>query len=271
MSNFYGLIGEKLEHSLSPEIHSNILEKLNIKGTYNLFEIKRENLKTAIEGLKALECRGINVTIPYKIDIMEHLDKISKEAEEIGAVNTVAFTKEGLVGFNTDYYGFGLTLKRAEINVLNRKAVILGTGGVSKAVRQYLIDYGIGEIIFVSRNPQQILNKIKHFKVIDYSELKYMEAKDLIINCTPCGMYSIVKESPVDSDILSKFTEAVDLIYNPIETLFLKKSMELGLKTVNGLYMLVAQAVASQEIWQDVNIDDKAIAEIYNEIQLRGI
>lgn len=271
MSNFYGLIGEKLGHSLSPEIHSNILEKLNIKGTYNLFEIKRENLKAAIEGLKALGCRGVNVTIPYKIDIMEHLDKISKEAEEIGAVNTVAFTKEGLVGWNTDYYGFGLTLKRAEINILNKKVVILGTGGASNAVCQYLIDYGIGEIIFVSRNAQEKLNKIKDFRVIGYSELKGLEAKDLIINCTPCGMYPIINKSPVDCDILSKFTEAVDLIYNPIETVFLNKSRELGLKTANGLYMLVAQAVASQEIWQDVNIEDRTIEEIYNEIQLRGI
>lgn len=267
MSNFYGLIGEKLGHSISLEIHSKILDKLNIRGTYNLFEIKRENLKVAVEGLKALGCRGINVTIPYKIDIMKHLDKISKEAEKIGAVNTVAFTQEGLVGLNTDYYGFGLTLKRAEINVLNRKAVILGTGGVSKAVRQYLMDHGVGELIFVSRDPQEALRKIKDFRVIGYSELNNLENKDLIINCTPCGMYPIVQESPVDNDILCKFSEAVDLIYNPIETLFLKKSRELGLKTVNGLYMLVAQAVAAQEIWQGVKVKDGIVEKIYNEIK----
>jgi shikimate dehydrogenase len=267
MSNFYGLIGEKLGHSLSPEIHGNILKKLNIKGTYSLFEIKRENLKTAVEGLKALGCRGVNVTMPYKVEIMQHLDKISKEAEKIGAVNTVAFSEEGLIGCNTDYYGFGLTLKRAVISVLNRKAVILGTGGVSKAARLYLMDNGAGEIIFVSRDPQAASRKIKDFRVIGYSELKHLEDKDFIINCTPCGMHPIVGESPVGSDVLSKFSGAVDLIYNPIETLFLKKSRELGLKTANGLFMLVAQAAAAQEIWQGVKLSDETLEEIYNEMQ----
>jgi len=270
MSNFYGLIGEKLGHSLSPQIQNKILRKLNIDGTYNLFEVKRENLKSAVDGLKALGCRGVNVTIPYKIEIMQYLDRLSKETEQIGAVNTVAFSEDGLIGCNTDYYGFGFTLKRAEVDILNKKAVILGVGGASKAVVQYLIDNGVSEITYVSRDPEKAFEKIKECKIISYSDVNNIENQDIIINCTPCGMYPVMDKSPVDSSVLSKFSVAVDLIYNPVETLFLKNSRELGLRTANGIIMLVAQAAASQEIWQGTKFSYEFVEELYNEIKFRG-
>lgn len=267
MSNFYGLIGEKLGHSFSPQIHHSILEKINSKGLYNLFEIKRDDLKDAIEGLKALGCRGVNVTIPYKVEIMRYLDEISKEAEKIGAVNSISFNNGVLKGYNTDYHGFGATLKKAQIDIYNKKVVILGCGGVAKAVLQYLIDNEIGEIICVSRNPQNISENFKNFKIISYNDMDNLKNHDIIINCTPCGMHPNVDHCPVKENILSKFSVAVDLIYNPEETLFLKQASKLGLKTVNGLYMLVAQAVAAQEIWQDVEIGKESIEEIYKEIK----
>jgi shikimate dehydrogenase len=267
MSNFYGLIGEKLGHSLSPKIHGCIFDKLKINATYSLFEIERGNLKTAVEGMKAMGCRGVNVTIPYKIEIMDCIDKISDEAEKIGAVNTVAFSKEGLTGHNTDYFGFGFTLKRADIEVAGKKAVILGTGGAAKAVLVYLLDKGISEVIFVSRDPKAAESRIKGQKIISYEELKSLENKDIIINSTPCGMYPVMDVSPVDREIVSKFSTAVDLIYNPIETLFIKYAREAGLKTANGLYMLVAQAAAAQEIWQETKFSDEFIEELYNKVK----
>lgn len=268
MDNIYGLIGGKLGHSFSPQIHDIILKKLNLKGTYNLFEVKEEELKHKIQNLKAQGAKGVNVTIPYKTKVMQYLHSISREAEKIGAVNTIDFKNGVLTGYNTDYYGFGAALKNSNININNKTAVILGTGGASKAVVQYLMDNNINEVIFVSRDFQKAAAiGTENFKIICYEELDKLKCGDIIINCTPCGMYPDAAKSPVDKQVLSKFSTAVDLIYNPLDTLFLKQASELGLKTSNGLYMLVAQAVASQEIWQNTKIDKAVVIEIYEIIK----
>jgi shikimate dehydrogenase len=267
MSNLYGLIGEKLGHSLSPEIHSLILERINKKGSYSLFEITKENLAPALIRLKALEVKGVNVTIPYKIDILKYLDKTTIEAEKIGAVNTISFNDGILTGYNTDYSGFGASLKKAAIEVKNKRIVVLGTGGVSKAVEQFLINNEAADIIFVSRNSDKSLNNMNSIKVISYNDLNNLGTSDIIINCTPCGMYPNVEASPVGKAVLSHFSTAIDLIYNPKETLFLREASETGLKTLNGLYMLVAQAIAAQEIWNNVKISNEAVDEIYYKIE----
>lgn len=266
MGNFYGLIGEKLGHSISPKIHLGIFKKLKIDGVYSLFEIKKENLSDAVRGLKALGCTGVNVTIPYKVEVMKFLDEISEEAEKIGAVNTLVF-KDGIKGYNTDYYGFGCTLKREGIEVQGKSVVILGTGGAAKAVLQYLIDNNTKDITFASGNPVDAKEKIKGHNIISYSELKHIEKKDIIINCTPCGMYPKIDASPVDIQVLEKFSVAVDLIYNPIETLLLKNAKRSGLVTANGLYMLVAQAAAAEELWQDTKFSSEFIDELYEAVK----
>ncbi len=267
MSNFYGLIGEKLGHSLSPRIHGGVLERIGEDSTYSLFEIKRENLAAAVAGMKAMGCRGANVTIPYKIDVMKFLDRIAPEAERIGAINTIAFTEDGLVGYNTDYYGFGLTLKQAGIEVEGKSAVILGPGGAAKAVLEYLCDNGVSEVTFVSRNPEGAAKKVNGRSVISYCELEAMEKKDIIINCTPCGMHPATDASPVSREVVEKFSAAVDLIYNPAETLFLRHAREAGLTSANGLFMLVGQAAAAQEIWHGQKFSEEMIEEIYNELK----
>jgi shikimate dehydrogenase len=267
MSNFYGLIGEKLGHSLSPKIHGGVFERLNENSTYSLFEIKRGDLAAAVAGMKAMGCRGANVTIPYKIEIMKCLDKIAPEAERIGAINTIAFTEEGLVGYNTDYYGFGLTLKRAGIEVAGKTAVILGPGGAAKAVVEYLKDNGISEVTFVSREPENAAKKISGYRIISYAELESMGNKDMIINCTPCGMHPVTDVSPVSREVVEKFGTAVDLIYNPIETQFLKDAREAGLNAANGLFMLVGQAAAAQEIFHGQKFSDEMIEDIYSDLK----
>ncbi|OBR90334.1 shikimate dehydrogenase [Clostridium ragsdalei P11] len=264
MSNLQGLIGEKLSHSYSAVIHKLVLEKLGINGEYNLFEIEPQNLGKSMEAFKVLGCKGINVTIPYKIAVMSYMDDISEEAKNIGAINTIEFDGNRLKGYNTDYYGFGLTLKKNHIDVLNKNAVILGTGGASKAVVRYILDEGASNITYVSRHPEKI--KQSDFEVISYEKLREIKSGDIIVNCTPCGMYPNLNNCPINKNVLSKFNTAVDLIYNPEYTLFLKMGKEMGLKIANGLYMLVAQAVAAEEIWHKKNISIETINEIYDEL-----
>lgn len=268
MSGFYGLIGKKLGHSFSQVINDILLSKIGLNGTYNMFEIKRENLKRALDGLKVLGCKGANVTIPYKIEIMRFMDKISKEACEIGAINTIKFCNDNLEGYNTDYYGFGMTLKKYKIDVFNKNVIILGTGGASMAVEKYIEDKGASNITYVSRNPYQ--NQKAGFNVISYEKLKNVKNYNIIINCTPCGMYPEVNNSAVDSKILGKFDTAIDLIYNPKDTLFLKMAKKLGLNTINGLYMLIAQNVASNRIWHDVDISLNVVDLVYDEFNKKN-
>ncbi|RKD26536.1 shikimate dehydrogenase [Caminicella sporogenes DSM 14501] len=263
MSQLYGLIGEKLSHSLSPAIHFQVFNELKLDGHYHLFEVKRKDLKDAVLGLKALGVKGVNVTIPYKIEIMKYLDEISYEAEKIGAVNTIYFKDNMIIGYNTDYYGFGMMLDINAIDVKNKKAVILGSGGAAKAVVQYLVDKGIGDIIIVSRHINRAKEKFKNYEVISYDKIKFLKFRDLIINCTPCGMYPDIHNLPIDKECISKFDIAIDLIYNPRETLFLKYSKERGLKSINGLYMLVGQAVRAEEIWNEMKIDRAVTDKIY--------
>ena len=260
MDKLYGLIGEKLGHTYSPLIHNEILKKVNIKGYYGLFQVKKQNLKYVVSGLKALGYNGINVTIPYKSDIIEFLDALSPEASAIGAVNVVNIDKNGIsIGHNTDYYGFGMMLKHANINVEGEGAVILGTGGASKAVAQYLKDNGIRNIILVARNVYSAKLKYPDHKIITYDDLNDIQSCSIIINCTPVGMYPNIEVSPVNKKYLKKFSSAVDLIYNPSQTLFLSDANDEGLITTNGLYMLITQAVRSQEIWNDIEIPTEII------------
>lgn len=258
MRNIYGLIGEKLEHSFSPQIHCEIFRILGIEGEYRLFELKEEELKSAVLKYKEQGVKGLNVTVPYKIKIMAYLDVISGESEKIGAVNTISSVNGILTGYNTDYNGFGMLLTNSNIEVKNKSAVILGTGGVSKAVAQFLEDNGAERIIYVSRNPGD--------GAIGYDETASLKG-DIIINCTPSGMYPNTDESPVPYDIFKKFDTAVDLIYNPEETMFLKQAKESGLKAVNGLSMLVGQAVAAQKIWNGIGLSTAQADNVYEYIK----
>jgi len=266
MGKFYGLLGEKLSHSISPKIHDLVFLELKEQSTYQLFQVKRERLKEVVQGLKYLGCSGVNVTIPYKIDIMDHLDNISEEAKRIGAINTICFKGETATGHNTDYFGFGMLLNKFNINIRNEKIVILGTGGSSKAIIQYVLDNGASKITLVTRNlSNTLLNK--DYETIDYDMLSKNPEGNVIINTTPVGMYPKLDFSPVKENVFSGFEAAVDLIYNPFETLFLKDARENGCTTTNGLYMLVGQAIASEELWNNISIEKQVVDIIYNKLK----
>lgn len=263
---FYGLIGEKLSHSLSPEIHNEFFKISDIEASYKTFEIKKEDIKNAGEALKILQITGVNVTIPYKQEIMSFLDYTSEVAKKIGAVNTIHLKDNKLYGYNTDYYGVGMMLDVNEIDINGKVAVILGTGGAAKACITYLLDKNIEKLYLVSRNKDTTQKDDERITLISYEELKDISG-DILINTTPVGMYPNVGKSPVDEGIISNFSSIVDLIYNPKETEFLRLGNALGKKTCGGLYMLVGQAMKSQEIWQDKEISKDIIDSIYKDLE----
>ena len=264
---FYGLLGEKLSHSLSPKINKMIFEKCNIDAAYKLFEIPNDKLKNYVDAVKLLDIKGFNVTIPYKVRIMEHLDYVSDEAKKIGAVNTVMVKDNKLYGFNTDYYGVSIMLKSKGINVHHKIATILGSGGACKAALAYLLDNNISKVYIVSRNKDNIdfIKEDNRVEFIDYTELENIKG-DILINSTPVGMYPNINISPVSENIINNYDVLADLIYNPMDTKFLQYGKMLNKITVGGLYMLVGQAIKSQEILQDIEICKDVIEEIYEVI-----
>lgn len=262
---FYGVIGEKLCHSLSPKISNEFFKISNIEASYKTFEISKANIKNAGEAMRILDIKGANVTIPYKEEVIGFLDYISPEAEKIGAVNTIKLKDNKLYGYNTDYYGFGMLLDFNEISVERKRVAILGTGGAAKACITYLLDSEVEEIYLVSR--QKDLSKKFHHKItlLSYDELKNISG-DVLVNTTPVGMYPNVGKSPVEENIVKRFNALVDIIYNPRETEFLRLGNKLGKKTCNGLYMLVGQAMKSQEIWQENKVSREIVDSIYEEL-----
>jgi shikimate dehydrogenase len=238
----FGLIGKNISYSFSQSYFTKKFERENIKNTtYQNFDIPAKNKLKPVLSTRGIV--GLNVTIPYKEVIITHLDKIDSQAEEIGAVNTIKIDSNGKTkGYNTDCYGF----KKALIPYLkthHKMALILGTGGASKAVAYALKQMGISYKM-VSRHPEKDQLNYK-----DLTKTIIVEHK-IIINCTPLGTSPNIKTSPdipyihiTDNHIL------YDLIYNPKETLFLTKAIAQGATAVNGLKMLEYQAEKAWEIW----------------------
>ena len=235
----FALLGEKLGHSYSPIIHNEIFKDLGINATYEKLECSIDELKDIINSLKDGKYNGFNVTIPYKKEVMKYLDEIDDRAKAIGAVNTIAYKDGKIIGYNTDYYGFYNSLDYFNINVLNKKCFILGTGGASLALYKALIDKG-ADTKFVSRNKKDI-------NVVSYDDLKELNHIDLIVNATPIGMYPNIDASPLDEKIIKKCDYVMDIIFNPNQTKLLKHANS----NMNGLFMLVGQAVKAEEIWND--------------------
>lgn len=269
--DLFGLIGEKLGHSLSPEIHDDLFNKINLDANYNLFSIKRENISKAVESLKVLGIKGSNVTIPYKEDVIKQLDFVSEEATKIGAVNTIFIKNDKSYGYNTDYYGFKEMLLKDNVKISGNEFYILGSGGAAKAIVHLLLDSNVKKLYMVSRDKKVAKEKFANLDIefLEYSEFDNIKKSYAIINTTPCGMYPNIESTPVDKDILKSFEVACDIIYNPYETRFLREAKENGLKIVGGLYMLVAQAMKAEEIWNDIKIDKKIEEEIYEKLNLR--
>ena len=244
------LIGEHLGHTFSPKIHSLIADY-----SYGAKEIKKDELSDFISNK---DFDFLNVTIPYKKDIIQYLDALSPEAERIGAVNTVKKTANNkLIGYNTDYFGFEYTLKVSGISVEKAKVLVLGSGGASLPVKEVLRANGAAEIITVSRSGEN-----------NYENISKHTDADIIVNTTPVGMYPSNGDKLLNLDIFSNLRGVIDIIYNPRRTALLLDAEAKGIPAIDGLSMLVAQAKYAAEIFTDTKIDDTEIKRITDIISL---
>ena len=237
----YGLIGKKLGHSFSQQFFTDLFAKKELEAIYSNYELATIEEITSV--FAEPDLRGLNVTIPYKQAIIPFLDALSPEAEAIGAVNVVEFSNGKKIGHNTDAFGFHQSIKPFLTN-LHERALILGTGGASNAVAHVFGSIGV-DVIFCSRTPQK-RNEFPYEAINEHM----LRACKVIVNCTPVGTFPDVNETPVfPFEHLTPDHLVIDLIYNPEQTLFLKKSSENGATTLNGLSMLKEQALKAWEIW----------------------
>ena len=248
-TSVYGLIGKNISYSFSKDYFNKKFASLNLEGLqYKNFDFENiEDVEFFVKNIPS-EIKGLNVTIPYKEAVMPFLDEISEDAQIIGAVNCIKFTKKGkLKGYNTDYYGF----KKSILPLLqphHQKALILGTGGASKAVAFALEELGILHT-FVSRSKKENALDYKYINATTFDNYQ------LIINCTPLGTHPNIEECPpIPYDYFTPEHIAYDLIYNPEETLFLKQAKSKGAVTKNGYEMLVLQAEKGWKIWNKKSI-----------------
>jgi shikimate dehydrogenase len=239
-----GLIGKSLSHSFSRNYFSSKFQKESISDfSYELLEVKEEELSILFNNLKQTFA-GVNVTIPYKEKVLSLLDEIDIHAQNIGAVNCIAFKNGKSKGYNTDFKGFADSIKEIPFDRC-KKALILGTGGASKATSYSLKTFFNVESDFVSRNPQI------GFEYEAISD-EMMHNYGIIVNTTPLGMHPNIKSfPPINYNFITSQHFCVDLIYNPEETLFMKKCKERGALVKNGLEMLENQAELSFLIWKN--------------------
>lgn len=244
----YGLIGNKLSHSISPLIHS-YLESV----PYELIELEENNLEAFLNNRNF---KGINVTIPYKKAVIPYLDEIDEKAEKIGAVNTIVNRNGKLYGYNTDYDGFMFLLQNAKIDVTNKKILVLGNGGASNSVISVLKDLNAATIIKVNRTLSS--------GVISYDDaIMFHTDSHIIVNTTPVGMFPNTNACPIDVSSFNSLESVVDIIYNPAQTLLLKNALQKGIKCENGLSMLVAQAKSASDLF----LNKKRPVELIYQVQ----
>lgn len=258
-----GLIGYPLSHSLSPLMHNRAFEALDIQAQYCLFSVKEEDLRDTVYGLKTIGSLGFNVTIPYKQKVISFLDEITPQAAEIGAVNLVYRKGERFIGDNSDAPGFIRALKEADQDPQGKRSLIVGSGGAARAVAVGLRDSG-SEVIVTSRQKP----KAKFWEQFPWLQLKkdLSMSVDLVVDCTPVGMYPDNSAQPViDPRLFKKETVFCDLVYNPLRTSLIKVAEATGHQVVTGDGMLLYQGAISFEKWflqkAPVNVMQEALSE----------
>ncbi|MBQ7102459.1 MAG: shikimate dehydrogenase [Anaerotignum sp.] len=247
----YGLIGEKLGHSFSKIIHEQLADY-----TYDLIPLTREELDVF---LQKKSFSALNVTIPYKETVIPYLDEVDAHARKIGAVNTIVNRNGILKGYNTDFYGFRYMLLHNGIDVRNKKVLVLGKGGASKAVIAVLEEMGAKEIrtVYYKENPE----------TITYEECYQNHADaEIIVNTTPVGMYPKADECPIELNRFPRLCGVADVVYNPLRTQLIIEAEKRNIPGAGGLEMLVAQAKYAAEIFLDTKIDDCRIDEIHADL-----
>lgn len=267
MYEVYGIIGDPVSHSLSPLMHNLAFKEKNIKAVYGAFQVKPLDLAKAVEGIRALNIKGVSITIPHKEKIMEYLDEIDEVAEEIGAVNTV-LNREGILkGYNTDWIGVLKAFEESGVELKDKRVVVIGAGGASKAVIYALIKGGAKEIFVYNRTFEKAIILEKKFGIVakPWEELENAFG-EVIIQTTSVGLRSW--ETPVEEKVISRFEVAMDLIYLPLKTRFLSIAEKYNKKIIDGLKMLLYQGVEQFKLWTGIEPPVELMKKaIYEEVK----
>ncbi len=259
----FAVIGHPIAHSLSKPMHEAVFKELKLPHTYDAIDVAPENLKEFIENTNL---DGINVTIPHKVEVMRYLDKIKNEAKQIQAVNTLKFTKSqipnpkfpqksSIFGYNTDWIGFQNSFKEENINLENKNILVIGAGGVSRAILISLKNNN-ANIVLTNRTKQKAIDLNQQLnlnaEILDYklqtTNYKLPEV-DIIINTTSIGMHPNTNASPIPKELLKPNHIIFDAIYNPLKTKLITDAESIGCKTISGVNMLVHQGAESLRIW----------------------
>ena len=258
MEKKYGIIGKPLSHSLSPTLHNFWFKKNSIKASYSLIETEKELIKSIVNKIRTKELHGVNVTVPYKQEVIPYLDLIINDAKETSSVNTIYLNSENkIVGENTDVYGFekSFVSKLSNENLLEKNFLILGAGGVTPSLIYALKKRKIKKLFISNRTLQKaenIKNKFPYVEIVLWEKISQkFETMDVIINATSLGM----KDGP-DFDLsIKKFKSSLvyyDVVYNPFETTLLKNFKKSKIETFNGLEMFIFQGQKSFSLWNNV-------------------
>jgi shikimate dehydrogenase len=259
-----GIIGDPIEHTMSPAMHNAAFQTLGLDYTYVPFRVKSLELKKAIEGIRGLNLRGLNVTIPHKVAVMQFLDRIDPLAEKIGAVNTIINDDGILSGYNTDATGFLQTLRDKDVEPGDKKVLLLGAGGAARAIGNVLA--GEKARITILNRQQELYwaQDLAHLLTRHYGakvnagELtpenlqRAIEGVDILVNATSLGMSPDDDQTPVPADLLGVSLTVFDVVYNPYETRLLREAKAAGAKTISGLEMLVRQGAVAFEKWTGI-------------------
>lgn len=274
------LIGNPIEHTISPLIHNTLSKHLGKNLIYVPFKVEKNRLDYVVEAFRELGVIGFNVTVPYKREIMRFVDENTRDALLMGAVNTVKIIGGKLFGYNTDAEGFARAFKEETgYNFNDKSIIIIGAGGTARAIAVKVAMEGAKRIAIVNRtlSSAQELAELVNYNVSevvsafgpnDEALSLLFEESEIIINTTAVGMYPEVEELPFENmDYIQSYHIVYDVIYNPFETKFLKLAKEKGAVTLNGLGMLIHQAVAAYEIWTGVRIEENLIYELSEKIK----
>lgn len=263
-----GLIGNPVEHTLSPLLHNYLAEETGINMVYVPFHVETGRLEDAVKGAFALNLLGCNVTVPYKSEVIPYLTEVDELAARIGAVNTLVRQEKGFKGYNSDMPGLYRAMLSDGICLEGRTCVILGAGGVARAVAVMLLDKGAARVYMLNRtltraeavaaevNAMAGYEFVKALTLADYKSLP--QGKFLVIQATNIGMHPNIEEVVIsEEDFYEKVEIAYDLIFNPGNTLFMQLAANAGAKAYNGAKMLVYQGIVSFELWNNVHISDE--------------
>jgi len=256
-----GIIGNPIEHSMSPLMHNTAFAKMGVDYIYLAFRVKKEGLGKAIEGMRALNIRGLNVTIPHKVAVIPYMDKLDPLAEKIGAVNTIVNEDGTLTGYNTDATGFLQALPERGINPEEKNIVVMGAGGASRAISFALTERG-AHLVILNREPgldrakelahqiSRAFNKeVRALKLDEANLATALDKADILVNATSVGMYPDIDKTPVPAQLLKPGLVVYDIVYNPLKTRLLREAEAAGAETISGIDMLVWQGALAVEKW----------------------